>query len=448
MKLFETLDMNALRESWKEKDNTELSFYGGKNPAFTPAIQGQDNGMMPYSGISHYSALHNVLVNHEYTGWQDECLAISRTGYIGDWSWLNKIRITGPDVIRCMEQSTINGYKKFPVGRGRHIVSILPNGKIIGDGIAFREAENQILCTGGTMVAEGLMIRTEGCDVTVEDLTAEIFNYHVQGPVSKMVMEKVTGEDLTELAFLSFRDVTIAGRKVRIYRGGMSGEIGYELFGNSEDGSVIWSTVYEAGKECGLRQLGMRSIMLNHLQAYFPTIWVDFIPAIIEGAEALHRSPVDFGWAGLMDKTRDFPGKEILMEEMTHPRTKCVTLELNKEDCIEIMNSLSDPDHEPFEQMPLPVNTSDFSAACPQYIPAFSTDHKMLGMVSNRGYSCQFRTFLALAHLPIQYCKEGTDVLVLYGSEGKRQTMIRAKVTRTPYKEDVRKQEGKNGNRV
>lgn len=58
MKLFETLDMNALRESWKEKDNTELSFYGGKNPAFTPAIQGQDNGMMPYSGfhiIQHFT---------------------------------------------------------------------------------------------------------------------------------------------------------------------------------------------------------------------------------------------------------------------------------------------------------------------------------------------------------------------------------------------------------
>lgn len=439
MKLFDTLDMDAVRTSWAVKDHSELSVYGGKNPAFTPAIQGQDNGMAPYSGISHYSALHNVLVTHEYTGWQDECLAISKTGYIGDWSWLNKIRITGPDVIKCMEQSTINGYKKFPVGRGRHIVSILPNGKLIGDGIAFREAENQVLCTGGTMIAEGLMIRTEGCDVTLEDLTGEIFNYHVQGPVSTAVINKVTGEDVNDLAFLTFREVTIAGRSVRLYRGGMSGEVGYELFGNSADGSVIWNAVYEAGKEFGLRQLGMRSLMLNHLQAYFPTIWVDFIPAVIQEAEALHRSPVDFGWGGLMDKSRDFPGKSILMEEMANPKTKCVTLELNSEDCMQIMNSLFDPTQEPFEQMPLPVNTSDFSAACPQYIPAFSTDQKMLGLVSNRGYSCQFKTFLALAHLPVEYCAEGTDVLVLYGSEGRRQTMIRGKVTRTPYKQDIRK---------
>ena len=435
MKLFDSLDMEVVKSSWAMKDDPEHSIYGGKYPAFTPAIQGQDNLMEPYSGISHYSALHNVLCTYEYTGWQDECMAISETGYIGDWSWLNKVRITGPDVIKCMEQSTINGYRKFPVGRGRHIVSILPNGKLIGDGIAFREAEDQVLCTGGTMLAEGLMLQTQDCDIKVENLTGEMFNYHVQGPVSPAVIQKVTGEDPSDLGFLNFRDVTIASRKVRLYRGGMSGEVGFELFGDSADGSVIWNAVYEAGKEFGLRQLGMRSLMLNHLQAYFPTIWVDFVPAVIPGAEALYRSPSDFGWAKLMDKTRDFPGKSILQEELDNPKTKYVTLELNKEDCLNIITSLTDSDQPAFQQMPMPVNTSDFSASTPQFAPVFNTDKEMLGFAGNRGYSCQFKTFLALAHLPIEYCEEGTPVMMLYGSDGKRQTMIRATVTRTPYKQ-------------
>lgn len=438
MKVFDKLNMADVRQTWAQKDNPELSYYGGKAPAFTPAIQGQDNLMDPFSGISHYGALHNVLLNYEYTGWMDECLSISKTGYIGDWSWLCKVRIKGPDVIKCMEQSTINGFKKFPVGRGRHIVSVLPNGKMIGDGIAFREAEDQILCTGGTMVKEGLMIHPEGCDVTIEDVTAELFNYHVQGPVSKAVLEKVTGEDISDLAFITFRDVTIAGRTVRLYRGGMSGEIGYELFGNSEDGSVIWNAVYEAGKEFGLRQFGLRSLMLNHLQAYFPTIWVDFIPAIVPDAEALHRSPVDFGWGGLIDKSRDFPGKDVLIAEVENPRTRCVTIEFNKDDCMSIFSSLITPDEEAFEPWALPVSTSDYSGASVLCIPAFSMDQKMLGLVTNRGYSAQYKTFLGLAHLPIEFCEEGTQILVLYGSEGKRQTMLRATVTRTPYKQDNR----------
>ena len=89
--------------------------------------------------------------------------------------------------------------------------------------------------------------------------------------------------DISDLKFITFCDVSIAGRTVRLYRGGMSDEIGYELFGKSEDGSVIRNAVYEAGKEFGLRQLGLRSMILNHLQAYFPTIWFDFIPAIAVG---------------------------------------------------------------------------------------------------------------------------------------------------------------------
>ena len=439
MKLFDVLDANEVKGSWAVKDNPELSYYGGKNAAFTPAIQGQDSGIDPSSGIQHYSSLHNVLATWEYTGWMDECNAIHTTGYIGDWSWLYKVRLTGPDVIKCLEVSTINGFQNFPIGKGRHIISVLPNGKMIGDGIAFREAEEQVLVTGGAMVVPGCMLQPEGFDVKAEIVSDAIYNYHVQGPVSKAVLEKLTGESLEDLPFISFRETKIAGRNVRIYRGGMSGELGFELFGDSTDGSVIWNAVVEAGKEFGLRQLGMRSLMINHLQAYFPTIWVDFIPAIIPGAEPLHRYPTDYGWGGLIDKTRDFPGKEILMQEVDNPSGRTMTLEWNDEDVKGIYASMFDVENETFELPQLPTNTSDYSGAIETALPVFSLDKQFIGLATNRGYSVQFKKFLSHAQLPIDYAKEGTEVLVLYGKEGKRQMMIRAKVAQTPYKTDNRK---------
>ena len=33
MKLYESLDMEQMRETWAVKDNAELSYYGGKMPA-------------------------------------------------------------------------------------------------------------------------------------------------------------------------------------------------------------------------------------------------------------------------------------------------------------------------------------------------------------------------------------------------------------------------------
>ena len=140
-----------------------------------------------------------------------------------------------------------------------------------------------------------------------------------------------------------------------------------------------------------------------------------------------------------MDKTRSFPGKAAILEEQANPKTKCVTLEWNSEDCIGIFASLFDPDNEAFEQIPLPVNTSDFSAAGPQYIPVFNKEQRMIGFASNRGYSCQFKKMLSRADVEAEYTKEGTEVLVLYGSEGQRQTLIRAIVAKTPYKSDNRK---------
>jgi len=145
MKLFERLNKEDILATWTTKDNMELSYYNGKVPAFTPAIQGQDSHMIPDSGIQHYTSLYNVLCNFEYTGWMDGCNSIVKTGYIGDWSWLVKVRITGRDVIKCLEQSTINGYRKFPIGKARHIVSVLPNGKMTGDGIAFVEIDGDLM---------------------------------------------------------------------------------------------------------------------------------------------------------------------------------------------------------------------------------------------------------------------------------------------------------------
>ena len=63
----------------------------------------------------------------------------------------------------------------------------------------------------------------------------------------------------------------------------------------------------------------------------------------------------------------------------------------------------------------------------------------MIVILSNRGYSCQFRKVISLEELDIRYTQEGTEVYVLYGSEGCRQMMVRAVVTRTPYKKDNRK---------
>lgn len=444
MRITETIDMDKHLDSWNNRFNQEVSYLGGKDMAFSPGVQAQisPGAVAALGEMPLYHAIHGIYVGWEYTNWVDECNSISESCYIGDWSWLSKVTIKGPDVIKCLENSTINGYKDFPIGKGRHIISIRPDGKMIGDGIAFRISEDEVLCTGGLTISENQAIKTEGLNVECKEVSADKYIYHIQGPNSKLALEKVIDGSLDELQFGHFKEYKIEGRDVTIYRGGMSGEIGYEVMGPSKDGSVIWKAILDSGKELGIRQLGFRSLMANHLQAFFPTIWVDYTPAILppdieKFMFQTYRSPVDFGWENRIAKDRDFPGKEVLLEEIRSPKNKSVTLEWNDEDCVKIFSSLFDKDREPLEQMPMPVNTSETSS--PFGYTIINSKGEVLGITTNRGYSTQFRKFISLAYLNIDYSEEGKEVYILYGTEGKRQEKIRAVVKSVPYKKDVRR---------
>ncbi|MCF0230268.1 MAG: hypothetical protein HUJ76_11340, partial [Parasporobacterium sp.] len=98
-----------------------------------------------------------------------------------------------------------------------------------------------------------------------------------------------------------------------------------------------------------------------------------------------------------------------------------------------------DKENDPVEQLPLPTVVAENASGIQGFTPVFSMDHKMVGWASNRGYSLYGRSFISITNLEIEYAKEGTQLLVLHGNEGKRRTMIRATVKNAPYKPDRRK---------
>src|SRR3712207_284277 len=154
------------------------------------------------------------------------------------------------------------------------------------------------------------------------------FIYQVSGPRSIDVLEKVSGtSQLRDTGFMRVAPVTIAGHQVWALRQGMAGEVGFELQGPMEHGQEIYDLIVEAGQEFGIRRLGWRAAPINHLEACFPTIATDYIPAIFgedmaeylaeftasmpafaqpayiagsyDGREVseYYRSPVELGWA-------------------------------------------------------------------------------------------------------------------------------------------------------
>jgi len=84
-----------------------------------------------------------------YTDWIDECMSWKETCYIGDWSALVKFRVTGPDALRYVTWSAAGSTENWQVGQAKHCIMCDQNGKVGGEGVSMRYAEDDFIISGG-----------------------------------------------------------------------------------------------------------------------------------------------------------------------------------------------------------------------------------------------------------------------------------------------------------
>jgi len=403
----------------------------------------------------------------EFTNWMDEQEAKRESCFVGYWSFMPDLHIEGPDALDLLSDLTVNTFDGFEVGQAKHAVQCNRDGKVIGDGILYRWGEQEFRTQH---LAAWPMYNLERGDY---DATAEIhdtFIYQVQGPNSLEVMESLTEDSLGNLGFMNVKEIDIDGRDVIVVRQGMSGEVGFELQGPEAYGDEIWDAVVEAGQEYGLRQLGHRTHMINHLEMCFPTRGHHYLPAIygdemrdyrewleadnfaeanfsITGSfdadevSAWYRSPVELGWERNINFDHDFVGREALEEEVENPERTIVTLRWHSDDVVDVYASMFEEGlHNKFMNIPY----QNYRAIEADQV---LKDGEEVGVSTGRGYSYHFREMLSLCTIDVEHSDPGTEVTVVWG-EGRTpsnpkvqphaQTEIRATVAPAPYKEDKR----------
>jgi glycine cleavage system aminomethyltransferase T len=417
-------------------------------------------------GVHTYTQFGHRWEPYEYSGWMDESLSWKHTCYIGTWSALQKLRLTGPDAVEFLSTLAGNTFATYAVGQAKHIALCNPAGRVMGDGIAMRMAEDEILCTVGrnsTAWMEWNLARST-FDVTCTDVTDESFIFQVSGPNSIHVLEQACQQSLRDIKFMHFATVEIDGMAFTALRQGMAGEIGFELIGPSEYGIPVWERILEVGQDYGIRRLGGRTKMVNHVEACFPTPCVDYQPAWFDpevrefADEALARmpqlrdffwrhagsfqsgderdyfySPVELGWARTLKFDHEFVGREALEAEVASPRRKIVTLVWNDEDVMDVHASLYRPG-EAYQQMEMPRN-----GLGRMWTDKVLQGGELVGITSSRCYSYFFRQTISLCPIRIELAEPGTEVEVIWGEPGHPQKTIRATVAPAPYKTDRRR---------
>jgi len=396
----------------------------------------------------------------EYTDWIDESHSWKEACYIGDWSFLWERRFKGPGVLKLFSDISVNSFAKFDIGQSKHVIHCNKDGKVIHEGILSRLDSEEFMLFGRGCFWADYKLRHGSYDATSR--ADDWFNFQVSGPNAIYVVEKAARQSLRDVKFMHSGKIRIRGHDVLALRQGMAGEIGFELQGPTQFSKEIYAAIIEAGRDFGIRRLGGRAVFINHLEACFPTIIVDYCPAIFDDdmieyrqefaaampaeastfnvagsfeaddIRAWYRSPVELGWTKNIKFDHDFIGREALQAEVANPRRAMRTLVWNPDDVADVYASLFRG--ESFDYMEMPRDQRGF-----MYMDKVLKDGKLVGISSSRGYSAYFKKMLSLCTIDIEQSEPETQVAVVWGNPGRPQRTIRATVAPAPYKKDNRR---------
>jgi vanillate/3-O-methylgallate O-demethylase len=454
----------------KAVPNLEQTLKGWKNIA--DALRNSQIGAYVYP-----------VVPSEFSNWRDEQRAWRETAVLFDQSHhMAELMVQGPDAFKLLSRLAINTFSNFAPNKAKQFVPCSYDGHVIGDVIIFYLAPEQFLLVGRAPTINWVQFHGEtgGYKVTLErddrspsrpggkPVVRKRYRYQVQGPNAARILEKLNGGPVPDVKFFNMDTITIAGRKVRALRHGMSGAPGLEIWGPYAEGEEIRAAIVEAGKDFGMVQVGSRAYPSNTLESGWipsplPAVYTgdkmksyrEWLPAdsyeasgSLGGSFASSRiedyyvTPYEIGYGPFVKFDHDFIGREALEKVADKPHRRKVTFAWNADDVAKVFRSFFEPGIENYKYIDLPLS----NYASSNY-DTVAKGGKVVGLSMFTGYSYNERQMLSLGILD-PGIQVGDVLTLVWGEEGggsrkttverHKQIEIRVKVSPVPYAREVR----------
>jgi len=276
-----------------------------------------------YWSAAVYADFHDIEYN-----------AIREAAALFDTSPLYKFVISGPDAARLLDRVLTRDVRKLAVGRVLYSPWCDENGKVLDDGNLARIEEDRYLLTAADQTLRWLRMNAAGLDVEVEDVSETVAGLGLQGPLSRDVLEKATGQDWKDLRYFGHRRTEIAGVQIDVTRTGFTGDLGYELWVPADGAVEVWDAVWEAGQDHQIRPIGVRALDVARVEAGLMMVDAEYTGARHATSTSPEEfySPFELGLGRLVDFGKEnFVGKRALEQEQAKggPKRRLVGLHVD-----------------------------------------------------------------------------------------------------------------------
>jgi aminomethyltransferase len=279
-----------------------------KFTAFTRFHEQQGARMVEFAGYWMPVQFEGVNVEHETV----------RNGVgVFDVSHMGEIWIEGPKALDLIQYITSNDASKLTDGKVQY--SCFPNGKggIVDDLLVYRiNDELYLLVVNAANIekdwnwvklhGEKRGLKAGDDMINASDDYAQLA---IQGPLALKAMQKLTTESVEDMEYYTHKTIEFAGVKdVLFATTGYTGSGGCEVYMKNDVAPEIYQAVFEAGKEFGIRSIGLGARDTLRLEMGFCLYGNDIDDT---------TSPIEagLGWITKFTDYKDFIDRAFLLKQ-------------------------------------------------------------------------------------------------------------------------------------
>ena len=341
--------------------------------------------MVPFAG-------YNMPVS--YTGLNEEHQTVRSGVGVFDVSHMGEFRLKGDHALDLIQYVTSNDASKLTDGKVQY--SCLPNDKggIVDDLLVyrFREDEYYLVVNASNIEKDWNWIKQHNkWGVEMHNMSDDMSLLAVQGPKALATLQKLTDVDLSSMEYYTFTVGKMAGiEDVIISNTGYTGAGGFEIYVMNEDAEKMWDAVFEAGREFGIKPIGLGARDTLRLEMGF----------CLYGNDIDHTtSPIEAGLGWITKFTKDFINRPAIEAHKTNGVSRKLV---------------------GFEMIDRGIPRHDYAIA--------DAAGNIIGKVTSGTQSPSLNKAIGLGYVATAFSKPDTEVFIII-----RDKPVKAKVTKIPF---------------
>ena len=356
-----------------------------KNIALVDKHAALGGKMVPFAGFNMPVQYEGVTAEHE---------TVRNAVGVFDVSHMGEFLLKGPNALALIQKFSSNDASVLVDGKAQY--SCMPNGKggIVDDLIIYKvNSEEYFIVVNASNIEKdwNWISSLNDLGVEMQNLSDSYSLFAIQGPKAAEAMQSLTDVNLKDMVYYTFQYGKFAGvENVMISATGYTGSGGFEIYVKNEDAEKVWDKVFEAGKDFGIKPIGLAARDTLRLEMGFCLYGNDIDDT---------TSPLEAGLGWITKFTKDFTDSEFLKKQKEEGVTRKLVA---------------------FEMIDRGIPRHDY--------PIIDAEGTVIGKVNSGTMSPSMKVGIGLGYVTIENSALDSEIFVEIRDKG-----VKAKVVKLPF---------------